>query len=223
MALALDDICRDLLASQIEWLEYCMEMDINAWGAKCTGGKVHEPTPMRGPTQSARAALLVRGTPSARTRAKYVGRGSIAQAAIAWRGEWAALPTHLPLTCHAMATQCNRGSTRVGRDGPQSPSTLRVKIHVQLQTFIKEQFAQTFSEFWYSLCFFTWRFVIWQGPSKTCYGVIEMFVYIQKIVCDIHLYNLIFCQIPNRTNCYIMKDSIVSKKSWLNEMVLCLC
>ena len=35
---------------------------------------------------------------------------------------------HLPRTCHAMFTQCNRGSTRVGRDKPQSPCTLRVKM-----------------------------------------------------------------------------------------------
>ena len=66
--------------------------------------------------------LWVRGTPSARTRAKCLGRGSSARvalsarAAIAWRGEWAALPTHLPRTCHAMPTQCNCGSTHVGRD-----------------------------------------------------------------------------------------------------------
>ena len=121
-----------------------MKKDINAWAAKRAGCKVCEPTQsarthakcadprkVRGPTQSARAALWVRGTPSARTRAKCVGRGSIARAAlsaraaIAWRGEWAALPTHLPRTCHSTPTQCNRGSTRVGRDEPQSPGTLR--------------------------------------------------------------------------------------------------
>ena len=101
---------------------------------KCAG-----PRKVRGPTQSARAHAksagcpMRAGTPSARTRAKCVGRGSIApaalsaRAAIAWRGEWAALPTHLPHTCHSMPTQCNRGSTRVGRDEPQSPGTLRVK------------------------------------------------------------------------------------------------
>ena len=97
--------------------------------AKCVS-----PRKMRGPTQGARAALWMRGTASARTRARCVGRGSIARAAlsaraaIAWRGEWAALPTHLPSTCHSMPTQCNRGSTRVGRDEPQSPGTLRVKF-----------------------------------------------------------------------------------------------
>ena len=95
--------------------------------AKCVG-----PLKMRGPMQSAQAALWVRGTPSARTRAKCVGRGSIApaalsaRAAIAWRGEWAALPTHLPRTCHLMPTQCNHCSTRVGCDEPQSPGVLRV-------------------------------------------------------------------------------------------------
>ena len=95
-----------------------------------------------GPTQSARAhakcgaALWVRGTRSARKRAKCVGRGSIARAAlsaraaIAWRGEWAALPAHLPRTCHAMPTQCNRGSTRVGRNEPQSPGTLRASMKI---------------------------------------------------------------------------------------------
>ena len=126
-----------------------MDKDINAWAAKRAGCKVREPTQnarahakcadprkVRGPTQSARAAFWVRGTPSARTRAKCVGRGSIAwaalsaRAAIAWRGEWAALPTHLSRTCHSMPTQCNRGSTRVGRDEPQSPGTLRVKIPI---------------------------------------------------------------------------------------------
>ena len=97
--------------------------------AKCAG-----PRKVRRPTHSARAALWVRGTPSARRRAKYVGRGSIARAAlsaraaIAWRGEWAALPMHLPRTCHSMPMQCNHGSTRVGRDEPQSPGTLRVNM-----------------------------------------------------------------------------------------------
>ena len=124
-----------------------MEKDINAWAAKRAGCKVHEPTQnarahakcmdprkVRGPTQSARAALWVRGTPSARTRAKCVGRRSIARAAlsaraaIAWRGEWAALPTHLPRTCHSMPMQCNCGSSHVGRDEPQSPGTLRVRM-----------------------------------------------------------------------------------------------
>ena len=125
---------------------HCNIKHINAWATKRAGCKVREPTQnarahakcadprkVHGPTQSARAALWVQGTPSARTRAKCVGRGSIARAAlsaraaIAWRGEWAALPTHLPRTCHSMPTQCNRGSTRVGRDEPQSPGTLRVK------------------------------------------------------------------------------------------------
>ena len=66
------------------------------------------------------------------------GRGPIARShwvrGPQWRVEWAALPTHLPRTCHAMPTQCNRGSTRVGRDEPQSPGTLRVNSpnpHVQ--------------------------------------------------------------------------------------------
>ena len=122
-----------------------MEKDINARAAKRTGCKVREPmqnaranakcvNPRKvlRPTQSARAVLWVRGTPSARTRAKCVGRGSIARAAltaraaIGWRGEWAALPTHLPRTCHSMPMQCNPGSTRVGRDEPQSPGSLRV-------------------------------------------------------------------------------------------------
>ena len=96
-----------------------MEKDINAWAAKRAGCKMREPTqnarahakcadPRKvcGPTQSARAALWVRGTASARMRAKCVGSGSIARAAlsaraaIAWKGEWVALPTHLPRTCH---------------------------------------------------------------------------------------------------------------------------
>ena len=132
-----------------------MEKNINAWAAKRAGCKVREPTQnarthakqnarahakcadprkVRGPTQSAWAALWVQGAPSARTCAKCVGRGSIARAAlsaraaIAWRGEWAALPSHLSRTCHSMPTQCNRGSTRVGRDELQSPGTLRASI-----------------------------------------------------------------------------------------------
>ena len=112
-----------------------MEKDINAWAAKRAGCKMGGPTQSerthakRAPTQSAWAALWVRGAPSARTRAKCVDRGSIAraavsaQAAIALRGGWAALSTHLPRTCHSMPTQCNRGSTRVGRDKPQSLGT----------------------------------------------------------------------------------------------------
>ena len=84
---------------------------------------------LRGP-QSARecAERHVRGT-----RPECVGRGSNARAALSARaviarsGEWAALSTHFPRTCHAMPTQCNRGSTRVGRAEPQSLGTLRVK------------------------------------------------------------------------------------------------
>ena len=78
MVLALDSIGRDLLGSQIEWVENCMEEDIKAWAR---AAKSASPREMRGPTQSAR------------TRAKCVGRGSIARAAlsaraaIAWRGE----------------------------------------------------------------------------------------------------------------------------------------
>ena len=83
---------------------------------------------LRGP-QNARecAKRHVRGT-----RAECVGRGSIARAALSARaviersGEWAALSAHFPRTCHAMPTQCNRGSTRVGHAEPQSPGTLRV-------------------------------------------------------------------------------------------------
>ena len=49
MVLALDNIGRDLLRTRIEWVENCMENDINAWATKCAGCKVREPT------QSARA------------------------------------------------------------------------------------------------------------------------------------------------------------------------
>ena len=96
--------------------------------AKCAG-----PRKVRGPTQSARAALWVR-------ERQVRGRARNAWAAVQLRGPhwvrgpqlrgevggWAALPTHLPRTCHSMPTQCNRVSTRVGRDEPQSPGTLRV-------------------------------------------------------------------------------------------------
>ena len=102
----------------------------SAW----THAKCADPRKVRGPMQSMRAAFWVRGALSAQIRAKCVGRGSItwaalsAWAAIARSGEWAALSTHLPRTCHAMPTQCNHGSTHVGRNEPQSSGTLRVKI-----------------------------------------------------------------------------------------------
>ena len=129
-------ICLDL-----NWMDWklhgrgyqCMGRQVRGLQNARTHAKCAGPRKVRGPTQSARAALWVRGKASARTRAKCMGRGSIARAAqsaraaIAWRGEWAALSTHLPHTCHAMPTQCNRGFTRVGRDEPQSPGTLRVK------------------------------------------------------------------------------------------------
>ena len=98
---------------------------------------------LRGP-QNARecAERHVRGT-----RAECVGRGSIARAALSARtviarsGEWAALSAHFPRTCHAMPTQCNRGSTRVGRAEPQSPGTLRVKNNIKKK-------VKTFSRLW---------------------------------------------------------------------------
>ena len=65
-----------------------------AWAVKCAG---------------------VRGTPLARDALS-------ARAVIARSGEWAALSTHFPRTCHAMPTQCTRGSKRVGRAEPQSPA-----------------------------------------------------------------------------------------------------
>ena len=135
MVLAWDSIGRDLLRSQIEWVENCMEKDTNARDAKCGGCKVREPTQSaRANAKCADCAMSVQDVKcqSARTSAKCVGRSSIAQAAlsvraaIAWRGKWAALHTHLPRTCHAMPRQCNRGSTRVDRDEPQLPGTLRV-------------------------------------------------------------------------------------------------
>ena len=126
------------------WITNWMGWQLHGKGYQCVGcqarglqsARAHTkcagPSKVRRPTQSAQATLWVRGTASAWLRAKCVGRGSIvraalsARAAIAWRGEWAALPTHLPCTCHSMPTQCNRGSTRVGRDEPQSTGTLRV-------------------------------------------------------------------------------------------------
>ena len=125
-----------------------MEKDSNAWAAKRAppSARAHAkcvgPRKVRGPTQNAQAhtkcegCVMSGGTPSAGKRAKCVGRGSIARAplsaraAIAWIGEWAALPTHLPRTCHSMPMQCNRGSTRVGHDEPQSPGTLRVNSNL---------------------------------------------------------------------------------------------
>ena len=64
MVLALDDIGHDL---QIEWVENCMEKDINAWAAGCkvrehtqnvrAHAKCADPRKVGGPTQSAGAAL----------------------------------------------------------------------------------------------------------------------------------------------------------------------
>ena len=124
-----------------------MEKDINAWAAKRAGCKMGEPTQdarahakcadprqVRGPTQSARAALWVLGAPSVRMRAKCMDRGSIARAAlsaraaIAWRGGWAGRtvhrpPPHLPFNAHAMQPWFHPR-------GPQSLDTLRVNIEI---------------------------------------------------------------------------------------------
>ena len=131
-----------------------MEKDINAWAAKRAGCKVGKPTQnarahakcgdprkVRGPTQSAqthaKCAGCVMNAGDAKCadaremrgpRFNCAGHTECVRVTIAWRGEWAALPTHFPRTCHSMPTQCNRGSTRVGRDEPQSPGMLRVKI-----------------------------------------------------------------------------------------------
>ena len=137
----------------ISFLSY--QQDASAWAAKYAGCKVRgpgyakyaDPRKVRGPMQSTRAAFWVRGALSAQIRAKCVGRGSIAWAALsAWAaiarsGEWAALSTHLPRTCRAMPTQCNRGSTHVGRNEPQSSGTLRVKVRNYLApNFTTEDF-----------------------------------------------------------------------------------
>ena len=121
------------MGCKLHWKGYqCVDRQVRRLQNARAHAKGAGPRKVRRPTQNAWAALWVRGTPSARTRAKSVGRGSIARAAlsaqdaIAWRGEWATLPTHLPRTCHAMPTQCNRGSTRVGRNKQQLPATLRV-------------------------------------------------------------------------------------------------
>ena len=129
----------------ISFLSY--QQDASAWAAKYAGCKVRGPTQsarthakcadprkVRGPMQSTWAAFWVRGALSVQIRTKCVGRGSIAWAALsAWAaiarsGEWAALSTHLPRTCRAMPTQCNRGSTHVGRNEPQSSGMLRVNM-----------------------------------------------------------------------------------------------
>ena len=129
-----------MICLDVNWMDWklhgrwhqCMGRQVGGLQNARTHAKFAGPRKVRGHTQSARAALWVRGKPSARTRAICVGRSSIvrsaqsARAAIAWRGAWAALSMHLPHTCHAMPTQCNRSSTRVGRDEPQLPGTLRV-------------------------------------------------------------------------------------------------
>ena len=94
MVLALHNIGRDLHGSQIKWVENCMEKDMNKWAAKCAGCKLCEPT------QSAGTALWMRGTPSARTRAKCAGRTECVER---WVGRTVHTPPlHLPCNAHAM-------------------------------------------------------------------------------------------------------------------------
>ena len=151
--------------------------DSNAWASKCAG-----PRKVRWPTQSAQAVIWVRGTPSARTRAKCVGGSPIsraalsARAAILWRGEWAALPTHLPRTCHAMPTHCNCGSTRVGRDEPQSPGTLRVNYALKLNIF----------NMWLNVRtpYTSWRLT----ETGLCYACHRTFLYIVLFILIIRRY-----------------------------------
>ena len=110
------------------WMGWKLHRPPSVRAAKCTS-----PRKVRGPTQCERTHTKRAEPRKARGLHECVGRGSIARAAlsaraaIAWRGEWDALPPHLPRTWHEMPTQCNRGSTRVGRDKPQSPGTFRVK------------------------------------------------------------------------------------------------
>ena len=112
----------------------CMGRKVRGLQSARTHAKCADPRKVRGPMQRTRAAFWVRGALSAQIRAKCVGRGSIAWAALsAWAaiarsGEWAALSTHLPRTCRAMPTQWHRGSTHVGRNEPQSSGTLRVNL-----------------------------------------------------------------------------------------------
>ena len=102
--IVLGAICLDrkLNRLKIAWKRISMHGPPSAPAAKCTSPrKVHG-------LQSARTALWVHGTPSARTHTKCIGRSSIGRAAlsaratIVWRGEWAALPTHTSCNAHAM-------------------------------------------------------------------------------------------------------------------------
>ena len=139
MVLALDNIGHDLLGRDIEWVENCMEKDINAWAAKRAGCKVREPT------QNTRAHAKCTDPPKVRglryewgdanctdvcemhgRRFNCAGHTECAGRNCVER--WvAALPTHLLRTCHSLSKQCNRGSTCVRHDEPQSASMLRVK------------------------------------------------------------------------------------------------
>ena len=96
----------------------CAGRVLSAWDAKCA-----EAREMRGPRLSCAG------------RTECVGGNCVEQ----WVG---ALPTHLPRTCHAMPTQCNRGSTHVGRDEPQSPGTLRVNIESVFSTEVQDIYSQ---------------------------------------------------------------------------------
>ena len=136
MILAVICLDRKLNGLKISRNRASMHGPPSARAAKCAC-----PLKVRGPTQNARAHAKCAGCAMSARDAKcadarkmrgprfnFLWAALSARAAVAWRGEWAALPTYLPRTCHAMATQCNRGSTRVGRDEPQSPGTLKINF-----------------------------------------------------------------------------------------------
>ena len=121
MVLAFDNFSRDLLGSQIELIENCMEKYINAWAAKCAGCKVRDPTQSERPTQSARAHAKCAGCiMSARDakcadaskmcgqrfncagRTECPGRNCMGR----WVGRTAHVPSpHLPCNANAMQPQ----------------------------------------------------------------------------------------------------------------------
>ena len=136
------------ILSQIEWVEHFLDQNVDVWAAKCVVCK------MRGPKQSTETdskytdrALSGRDANSADLRKMHglqfncAGRVDCATA-IAQSSEWATTSTHLPRTCLAMHTECNRGSTRVGRDALQSPGAVRVYSRIAMEWCTKLEVAE---------------------------------------------------------------------------------
>ena len=127
-------ICLDSILNGLKfaWKSISMHGPPSERVAKCA-----IPRKMRGPPKKCADPRKVRGLRYECGGRQVRGRARNAWAAVQLRGphrvrgpqlRGEVSGPHLPLTCHSMPSQCNRGSTRLGRDEPQSPGTLRVNI-----------------------------------------------------------------------------------------------